>query len=71
VPAFAHAPGLLCLPALAPLARGADLLREDYAEALCALASARELSVAVVVGAEVIPVGTLARVRLARTAARR
>ena len=71
VPAFAHAPGLLCLPALAPLARGADLLREDYAEELCALASARELSVAVVVGAEVIPVGTLARVRLARTAARR
>lgn len=65
VPAFAHAPGLLCLPALAPLARGADLLREDYAEGICALATARELSVAVAVGAEVIPVGTLARVRAA------
>lgn len=66
VAAFAHAPGLLCLPALAPLARGADLMREDYAEALTQVAGARELSIAVIVGGDVIVVGTLARVRAAR-----
>jgi len=65
VAAFAHAPGLVCLPALAPLARGACLLREDYAAGITALAAERELAVAVLVGAEVIAVGTLAGVRAA------
>jgi len=63
VPVFAHAPGLLCLPALAPLARGACLLRAEYVEGITALAEARELSLFAVVGSEVIAVGTLARVR--------
>lgn len=70
VPAFAYAPGLLCLPALTPLARGADLLREDHAEELTALAKAKELSLAVVIRGAVIPVGILSTVRAARRGAR-
>lgn len=70
VPAFARAPGLLCLPAMAPLARGADLMRDDHAEELTELATAREISVTVIVGAQVIEVGVLAKVRAARRAAR-
>lgn len=70
VPAFAHAPGLLCLPALTPLARGADLMRLDHAEELTALATANELDVAVIVGAQVIRVGVLSKVRAARRNAR-
>ncbi len=66
VPVFAHAPGLLCLPALTPLARGADLAQGGHAQDLTAVASAEELSVAVVVGSRVIPVGTLAGIRLVR-----
>lgn len=61
--AFAWCDGLIALPALSPFARGADLLREDYAAALCAVAPAEELETAVVVGAEVIRTGTLAKVR--------
>ncbi|MFO0651814.1 MAG: metallophosphoesterase [Polyangiales bacterium] len=70
VPAFAYASGLLCLPALAPLARGADLMREDHAAELTALATTRELSVTVIVGERLIAVGMLSRVRAARRAAR-
>ncbi len=70
VPAFAHASGMLCLPALAPLARGADLMRDDHAEELTALATAREVSVTVIVGERLIPVGVLSRVRAARRATR-
>ncbi len=70
VPAFARAPGLLCLPALAPLARGACLLRDDHAAGITALAALHELSVAVVVGSAVIPVGPLARVRAELPASR-
>lgn len=70
VPAFAYAPGLVCLPALAPLARGADLMREDHAEELTAIATARELTVTVVVGERLILVGGLSKVRAARAATR-
>lgn len=65
VPAFAYAPGLLILPALTPFARGADLSTRTQSEGVLALATERELSVAVVIGGEVLPVGTLARARAA------
>ncbi len=70
VPAFAHAPGLLCLPALTPRARGADLLRTDHAAELTEVVDPAELSLAVVVGQRVIPVGTLAQVRAVRSVRR-
>jgi hypothetical protein len=60
----------LCLPALTPLARGADLMRLDHAEEITALATASELDVAVIVGAAVIRVGMLSKVRAARRSAR-
>lgn len=63
VAAFAFAEGLVCLPALSPLARGADLLHAAYSADIEALAAGASLSVAVVVGAEVIRVGRLDRVR--------
>ncbi len=65
VPAFAEAPGLLCLPALAPLARGGDLRRDDHSEELLRLADAREVTVTVIVGAKAIEVGRLSKVRAA------
>lgn len=70
VAAFAHAAGLVCLPALAPLARGADLLRDDHAEGITALAEPREITVTVIVGARMIEVGRLSKVRAAKKAAR-
>jgi len=58
--AFVSAPGFLALPALSPLARGSNLYVVEYAEALTRLVDAAALQVAVVVGAEVIPTGSLA-----------
>jgi uncharacterized protein len=66
VAAFVYAPGLLCLPALAPLARGCDLYREDYGQELAAIAKPTETQVAVVVGNRVIEVGILSKVRAIR-----
>lgn len=66
VPAFAWCAGWLALPALSPLARGADLLREDYAAEMLAVVRAEELRTAVVIGSRVVETGTLARVRAAR-----
>lgn len=66
-PAFVWAPGLVCLPALTPLARGADVLHETHGAALRALATERELATAVVVGDDVIETGVLSRVRAARS----
>jgi putative SbcD/Mre11-related phosphoesterase len=65
LPAFAWCPGLLALPALSPLARGADLLRDEHAEDLLAVVDATALRVAVVIGAAVKEVGILSRVRAA------
>lgn len=65
-PAFVWAPGLVCLPALTPLARGADVLHPTHGEGVRALAAERELSTAVVVGDQVIATGVLSRVRAAR-----
>ena len=48
----------------------ADLLRDDHARELLAIAAARELSVAVVIRAAVMPVGVLSKVRAARRGAR-
>lgn len=70
VPVFAWAPGLVCLPALTPLARGVDLLREDWTRELMEFATARELSLAAIIGTNVISVGTLSRVRKARRGGR-
>jgi len=60
VPAFVAGPALLALPALAPLARGADLYNPEYAAPLTALCPAEALQVLVVAGAEVVPAGSLA-----------
>jgi hypothetical protein len=60
VPAFVAGPALLALPALAPLARGADLYNPDYAAPLTALCSPEALQVLVVVGDDVVPTGSLA-----------
>ncbi|MFO0627420.1 MAG: hypothetical protein U0325_17555 [Polyangiales bacterium] len=59
VPAFAWCAGLLALPALSPMARGADLTRDDHAAGLLAVADASCWEVAVVVGATVAPTGAL------------
>lgn len=59
VPAFAWCPGMLALPALSPMARGADLTRDDHAEGLLALADEALWEVAVVVGAVVARAGAL------------
>jgi uncharacterized protein len=67
VAAFVYAPGLVCLPALAPLARGCDLYREDYGQELAAIAKPTEIHVAVVVGNEVMNVGILSRIRATRS----
>lgn len=63
LPAFAWCDGLIALPAFSTFARGADLRREDYAEALLEVASADELETAVVIGERVVPTGNLAAVR--------
>jgi metallophosphoesterase superfamily enzyme len=63
VPAFAWGDGWLSLPALSPWARGAELRSRVHAHALEAVVPAAELSLAVVVGEEVLPVGTLAGAR--------
>lgn len=60
VPAFVAGPALLALPALAPLARGADLYNPAYAAPLTALCAPEALQVLVVAGAEVVPAGSLA-----------
>lgn len=66
VPAFAWSEGWLALPALSPLARGADLLRDDHAAEMLAVVDATELRTAVVVGASVVETGLLSRVRGAK-----
>lgn len=63
VPAFAWCPGLLALPALSPMARGADLTRDDHAEGLLAVADEALWELAVVVGGEVARVGALTGAR--------
>lgn len=63
VPAFAWCPGLLALPALSPMARGADLTRDDHAEGLLAVADEALWELAVVVGNEVARVGALSVAR--------
>lgn len=63
VPAFAHAEGLLCLPALSPFSRGADLRNREHAAGVELAADGARISVAVVVGDRVIPVGLLDRIR--------
>jgi len=65
-PAFAWSAGWLALPALSPLARGADLLRDDHAAEMLAVVDATELRTAVVIGARVVETGLLSRVRGAR-----
>lgn len=65
VPAFAWGEGFVALPAMAPLARGADLRRADHAAAITEVVPAAECETAVVVGAEVIRTGRLDRVRRA------
>lgn len=59
VPAFAWCPGLLALPALSPMARGADLTRDDHAEGLLALADEALWEISVVVGERVARAGAL------------
>lgn len=59
VPAFAWCPGLLALPALSPMARGADLTRDDHAEGLLAVADEAQWELAVVVGDTVARAGAL------------
>lgn len=66
VPAFAWSSGWLALPALSPLARGADLLRDDHAAEMLAVVDATELHTAAVIGARVLETGILSRVRGAR-----
>ena len=61
--AFAWAPGLVCLPALTPFARGSDLVLDDEAAGLTAAVDAAELETAVIVGERVLPTGRLDRVR--------
>ncbi len=70
VMAFAWAPGVVCLPALTPFARGSDLVID---EELTAVVDASELETAVIVGERVLPTGRLDRVRAAqgRSPARR
>ena len=63
VPAFAWCPGLLALPALSPMARGADLTRDDHAWGLLAVAEEALWELAVVVGTEVARVGALSVAR--------
>jgi metallophosphoesterase superfamily enzyme len=63
VMAFAWAPGIVCLPALTPFARGGDLVLDDDAKGLTAAVPAGELETAVIVGARVLPTGRLDRVR--------
>lgn len=61
--AFAWGPGLLCLPAFSPWARGADLRIPAYAAPIEALVDPKALQLAVCVGPEVIATGSLAAVR--------
>lgn len=63
VMAFAWAPGLLCVPALTPFARGTDLVLDDE---LTAVVDPGELETAVIVGERVLPTGRLDRVRTAQ-----
>lgn len=63
VMAFAWAPGIVCLPALTPFARGSDLVLDDDATGLTAAVDASELETAVIVGERVLPTGRLDRVR--------
>lgn len=60
VMAFAWAPGVVCLPALTPFARGSDLVLDDE---LTTVVDAGELETAVIVGERVLPTGRLDRVR--------
>ncbi len=71
VMAFAWGPGFLCLPALTPFARGADLLRDADGEGLSAAVPAAELETAVIVGAQVVRTGRLDRLRALHPRARR
>lgn len=64
-PAFVWAEGFVVLPAMAPLARGADVARVKYAKEITDVAGAEECETAVVVGGEVIRTGRLDRVRRA------
>jgi metallophosphoesterase superfamily enzyme len=58
VPAFVTAAGLVCLPALSPLARGGDVRSGALRAQLGAIVDERDaMGVAVVVGARVIAVG--------------
>lgn len=59
VPAFAWCPGMLALPALSPMARGADLARDDHAASLLAVADEALWELAVVVGDRVARAGAL------------
>lgn len=63
VMAFAWAPGLVCVPALTPFARGSDLVLDDE---LTAVVDPSELETAVLVGDRVLPTGRLDRVRAAQ-----
>lgn len=63
VMAFAWAPGLVCLPALTPFARGSDLVLDDAATGLTAAVEASELETAVIIGARVVATGRLDRLR--------
>lgn len=63
VMAFAWAPGVVCLPALTPFARGGDLVLDDDATGLTAAVDPGELETAVIVGERVVPTGRLDRVR--------
>ena len=65
VPAFAHCEGLVCLPAMSPFARGADLRNREHSAAIEHAAGGAVLSVSVVIGERVIAVGPLDRVRAA------
>jgi putative SbcD/Mre11-related phosphoesterase len=56
-PAFVTARGLLCLPALSPWARGGDVRARSVRAQLEALSNGDPMGVAVVVGADVLPVG--------------
>lgn len=59
VPAFVTAAGLLCLPTMAPLARGGDVRSTALRAQLEALAGEDEMGVAVAVGERVMVIGNV------------